>query len=74
LIAPVLLFLEFADPLTTAGLGPRRRTLSGNGLSDELSDATLGGRLARRMGRPEPVVSFWINPPFAAPPDLDKAG
>jgi len=74
LIAPVLLFLEFADPLTTAGLGPRRRTFSGNGLSDELSDATLGGRLARRTGRPRPVVSFWINPLFVTPPDLAKAG
>jgi hypothetical protein len=70
LIAPVLLFLEFADPPTTAGLAPRWRTLPGNGLSDATLDRTLVGR----TGRARLVVSFWVNPPFAAPLDLTEVG
>jgi hypothetical protein len=57
---------EFADPPTTAGLGPRWRTV----LSDGLSDAAVGRNTGRPNGHGVLAVSFWINWPFAAAPDL----
>jgi hypothetical protein len=73
LIAPVLLLFNFADPPadppTTAGLGPRWRTLLSDGLSVVAVDRTVPGG---RTGMALLAVSFWINLPFAAAPDLPE--
>jgi hypothetical protein len=67
LIAPVLLLREFGDAPTTAGLGLRWRTLLNDGT---VGRTTFGVRTAKALL----TVSFWINPPFAAPPSLSEAG
>jgi hypothetical protein len=67
LIVPVLLPREFNDPPTTAGLGPRWRTLLSNGTAGR---TTLGGRTPKALL----TVSFRMNPLFAAPLDLFESG
>jgi hypothetical protein len=67
LIALVLLLSGGDDPPTTAGLGPRWRTLLNDGT---VGRTTLGGRTTKALLN----VSFGINPPFAAPIDLFEPG
>jgi hypothetical protein len=64
LSADVFLLWESAEPLTTAGLTPRWRTLLNNGA---VCRTTLGVRALL-------TVSFRMNPLFAALPDLFEPG
>jgi len=69
----VLLLFKFADPPadppTTAGLGPRWRTLLSDGLSVVAVGRTAPGR---RTGMALLAVSFWVDTPFVATPDLPE--